>query len=307
MSGQTRAVGRRGLGGDGLGTLLLASGLFGVMAVCVRAALRSMPATQIVFVRFAGSFLFMLLATQGRGLRPRSGNAGRLVLRGLIGAVSITFYFLGIEGAGAGLATLVQNSYPVFALLLAVLLGDETFTRRLGAALAASLAGATVILGARIDLGSVTTMGIFASLAASMLAGGAVVTAQQLRRSEGAAIITTWFMGVGVVVSAPALLAGLPQPSAPLVLLLAGMVLTSVLGQWLLHHGLGFTSATQGSLAAATSVFVAAALEALTLGDVPDLRACAGAVLMLAGVALAWRPGARPVPAELPDGAAAVR
>lgn len=52
---------------------------------------------------------------------------------------------------------------------------------------------------------------------------------------------------------------------------------------------LGRTSATRGSLAAATSVFLAAALEAATLGDFPDGRALAGACLMLAGVALAWR------------------
>jgi len=273
----------------GLGALLLASALFGVMAVCVRAAAQQMPATQIAFVRFVGSFVFMLAATRGRGLAPRPGNGPRLVLRGIIGAVSITFYFLGIEGAGAGLATLVQNSYPVFAATLAVLLGHEVFSRRLGSALALSIAGALVVLGARVDLASATSLGVLASIAASMMAGGAVVTAQVLRRSEGAAIITTWFMGVGVLVTAPALLAGMPSLDATTVLLLAGVVLTSVLAQWLLHHGLGFTSATQGSLAAATSVFLATALEALTLGDVPDLRTFAGAALMLGAVALAWR------------------
>jgi len=278
---------------EGLGTLLLASALFGVMAVCVRAASRSMPATQIVFVRFLGSFLFMLAATGGRGLRPRASEVGRLVFRGVIGAVSITFYFIGIEGAGAGLATLVQNSYPVFAAALAVLLGDEAFTRRLGVALALSVLGAAIVLGARVDVASATTLGVLAAIAASLLAGGAVVTAQQLRRRHGAAIITTWFMGVGVLATAPALLLGLPELDATLALLLAAVVVTSVLAQWLLHHGLGFTSATQGSLAAATSVFLAAALEALTLGDVPDARTLAGAVVMLAAVALAWR---RPAP-----------
>ena len=277
----------------GLASLLLASALFGVMAVCVRAASRDMPASQIAFVRFVGSFLFMLAVTRGRELAPRPGNRNRLILRGVIGAVSITFYFLGIEGAGAGLATLVQNSYPVFVATLAVLLGDEAFTGRLGAALALSVAGALVVLGARIDLASATTVGILASVAASMLAGWAVVTAQQLRRSEDAAKITTWFMGVGVLVTAPALLQGVPHPSGATVLLLAGVVLTSVLAQWLLHHGLGFTSASQGSLAAATSVFLATAIEALTLGDLPSARTLVGAALMLGAVALAWR---RPVP-----------
>lgn len=278
-----------GASSRGLVALLSASALFGVMAVCVRAASRDLPASQIAFVRFIGSFLFMLAATRGRGLAPRPGNRNRLVLRGVIGAVSITFYFVGIEGAGAGLATLVQNSYPVSAAILAALLGDEVFTRRLGAALALSVAGALVVLGARIDLASATTVGILASVAASMLAGWAVVTAQQLRRSEDAAKITTWFMGVGVLVTAPALLRGVPHPTTATVLLLAGVVVTSVLAQWLLHHGLGFTSASQGSLAAATSVFLATALEALTLGDLPGARTLVGAALMLGAVALAWR------------------
>ena len=100
----------------GLVSLLLASALFGVMAVCVRAASHDMHAAQIAFVRFVGSFLFMLAVTRGRRLAPRPGNRNRLILRGVIGAVSITFYFVGIEGAGAGLATLVQNSYPVCLL-----------------------------------------------------------------------------------------------------------------------------------------------------------------------------------------------
>ncbi|MBM3867097.1 MAG: DMT family transporter [Verrucomicrobia bacterium] len=175
----------------------------------------------------------------------------------------------------------------------AVLLGDETFTRRLGVALAMSGAGALVVLGARVDIASATTVGILASIAASMLAGAAVVTAQKLRRTEDAAKITTWFMGVGVLVTAPALLGGLPHVAGATVWLLAGVVLTSVLAQWLLHHGLGFTSASQGSLAAATSVFLATAIEALTLGDLPGVRTLAGAALMLGAVALAWR---RPTP-----------
>jgi len=282
-------AGRSAPSRGGLGTLLLASALFGTMAVCVRAAAQHMHAPQIAFVRFLGSFLFMLAATRGRGLRPRPGNVRQLVLRGVLGAVSITFYFVGIEGAGAGLATLVQNSYPVFVAALVVLLGHERFSLRLGAALAFSVAGALVVLGGRIDLGSTTTVGVLAAITASVLSGGAVVTAQQLRRSEGAAIITTWFMGVGVLVTAPALLAGLPSPDGQTALLLGGVVVTSVLAQWLLHHGLGFTSATQGSLAAATSVFLATALEALTLGDVPAPRTFVGAALMLGAVALAWR------------------
>jgi drug/metabolite transporter (DMT)-like permease len=96
-------------------------------------------------------------------------------------------------------------------------------------------------------------------------------------------------MGVGTILTAPALLAGVPPHDPATCALLGAVVLTSVLAQWLLHHGLGFTSATQGSLAAATSVFLATALEALVLGALPAPRTFVGAALMLGAVALAWR------------------
>jgi hypothetical protein len=50
-----------------------------------------------------------------------------LLLRGVLGAVAIT-YFVGIAGAGASLATLIQNTYPIFAALLASVFLREAFT-----------------------------------------------------------------------------------------------------------------------------------------------------------------------------------
>ncbi len=73
---------------------------------------------------------------------------------------------------------------------------------------------------------------------------------------------------------------------------LAGVVATSAAGQWLLHHGLGFTSASLGSLACATSIVTAAGLEALVLGEHLGLASLAGAVLMIAAVGLAAGGGA---------------
>ena len=94
-------------------------------------------------------------------------------------------------------------------------------------------------------------------------------------------------MAVGVACTAPALLFGLPPWSLSLGLALVGVVLTSVAGQVLLHQGLGFAPATQGSLAAATSVVTAAALEAALLGEHLHAHMLLGACLMIAAVALA--------------------
>ena len=100
-------------------------------------------------------------------------------------------------------------------------------------------------------------------------------------------IVTTHFMGVGAVVTAPAILRGLPPISPVVFLVLAGVVLTSLGGQLLLHEGLGFVSATEGSLAAATSVAVATGLQAVWLGEQIGRASLLGAGLLFAAVAVA--------------------
>jgi hypothetical protein len=104
------------------------------MAVCVRLAAVQMEAAQIASVRFAGSFVVLVMATRARALRPRPGNAGRLIVRGLLGGAAITCYYAGIERAGAGLATLLHATHPIFTALFAVLLLGEAFTSRLAGA-----------------------------------------------------------------------------------------------------------------------------------------------------------------------------
>ncbi len=271
----------------GVGVILLASVLFGVMAVFVRIAVVSMPSSQVAFVRFAGSFLVLLVVGRGRALRPQPGNLFRIVQRALLGASAIILYYHGIQGAGAGLATLLNCSYPVFTALFATTFMGERFDAHVGASLLLSMVGVVIVLHPSGALSSAALWGGMSALVAAVFAGGAVATARQLRSNESALLITTYFMAVGAILTAPTLLMGVPTLSSGLLLALAGVVLTSVAGQMLLHQGLGFAPATQGSLAAATSVVTAAVLEAVWLGDHLSTNSLIGAGFMIAAVALA--------------------
>lgn len=274
----------------GVGIILTSSLCFGTMAVCVHLAAREMGAGQIAFFRFLGSFAVMLVATRGRGLRPQPGNLLPLAFRGLIGAAAITFYFIGIAGVGAGLATLIQNTYPVFASIFAAVLLGEALSRRIGAALLLNLTGVLiVVLEPGLHLESRSALGALSAAASALMAGGAVTAVRHLRRSESASLITTYFMGVAGLATMPTLLFGLPPFTPTLVLALLGVILSSIAGQWLLHHGLGYATAAQGSLAAATNILAATALEAMVFGKEITPIMLVGGALMFSAIVLVSR------------------
>jgi drug/metabolite transporter (DMT)-like permease len=205
----------------------------------------------------------------------------------LLGSFAILLYYRGIESAGAGFATLLHCTYPISTTVFATTMIGESLDRRLTLALLLGMGGVFVVLGPGADVSSATLHGGLFALGASVLAGGAVATARYLRQTESAYLVTTYFMAVGTVCTAPALLAGLPHLPPPLLLALLGVVGASVAGQVLLHHGLGFAPAIQGSLAAATTVVSAAALEAFWLGDHLSRHTMAGACLLVVAVAVA--------------------
>jgi drug/metabolite transporter (DMT)-like permease len=270
----------------GIGVILVSSLAFGAMAVCVRAASRSLAAEPIAFIRFLGSLLVLLALRRGQSLRPR-GRLVPVLLRGILGAAAILLYYRGIEGAGAGLATLLHCTYPIWTALFATTVLRERFDLPLAAAVGLCIGGIVVVVGPGAELSSAAMAGCVSALAASVLAGGAVATARQLRLTESAYLVTTYFMAVGTLLTAPGLFAGIPVLTPALAAVLAGVVLTSVAGQFLLHQGLGFAPATQASLAAATSTVSAAVLEAVWLGEHLTFNTLAGAALMVVAVGLA--------------------
>jgi drug/metabolite transporter (DMT)-like permease len=279
-----------------VGVVLVAAVLFGMMAVLVRVACREMASGQVACLRFAGSLLVLLALSRGRGLRPSPGKLPRVLIRGLLGAVSIVLYYHAIAEAGAGVATLLYSIYPVWTALIARPLVGERVDGNLGAALALSVAGLVAVLGPGVEARHAALPGAAAAIAASVFAGGAVAAARQLRLTETTLVVTTHFMAVGTVVTAPAFLAGLAPLSPATLAALAGIVLTSLGGQLLLHEGLGFLPAAQGSLTVATSVAVASGLQAAWLGEHLGRESLLGALLIVAAVGVAARPTGAPSP-----------
>jgi drug/metabolite transporter (DMT)-like permease len=159
---------RRRVLARGVGVILISSLCFGAMAVLVRAASTDMAAGQIAFLRFLGALLVLLALRRGHSLRP-VGPLWPVLLRGLFGASAILLYFHAIHGAGAGLATLLHCTYPIWTAVFAVTLIRERIDLPLLIAIALCLGGIAVVVGPGANLSNAATVGSLCALAASVL------------------------------------------------------------------------------------------------------------------------------------------
>jgi drug/metabolite transporter (DMT)-like permease len=100
--------------------MLMSTLAFACMNVLVRYLVRINP-HQIVFFRSAGSlfFTFGFLLTNKI---PTLGNKRKLlVLRGLVGASSMTLFFMSIKYLPVGTAVSLRYIAPIFATIFAIL------------------------------------------------------------------------------------------------------------------------------------------------------------------------------------------
>jgi drug/metabolite transporter (DMT)-like permease len=273
--------------------LLFASSIFfGLSAVLVRLATRAgMDGGQVTLLRFS----FGLAAIVGIfAARPGTFRPVRhwlLVSRGAFGAIAALLYFLAIERIPAGQATLLNNTFPIWAVLLSLVLLNERPTIHLAIALAIGSAGVFLVLGGgsfRPGLGLGELLGI-----ASAVVGGAAVTSMRaLRATDNAPTIFFAFTVGGVLVSAPYALGAWPGGWLPYAAAL-GVGIAAFLAQLTMTEAYGALSVPEAAIWQQLTP-IASYLWALTLGERIGLVTMAGVLLGVAGIVYGSLLGHRP-------------
>jgi drug/metabolite transporter (DMT)-like permease len=128
----------------------------------------------------------------------RFNNWPLLLLRGLTGAVSMILFFWTIDLIGLLTATLYLYVYPVFAILLAMLLFKERFSLWVLAPLAAALAGLYLIVSPNFQG---LTLGHGIGMSTALLGGIARAALRQLRKSDSPSNIVVLFMFFSMVLA----------------------------------------------------------------------------------------------------------
>jgi drug/metabolite transporter (DMT)-like permease len=266
-------------------TLMVAALCFAVMALAAKLAARTLPGENVAFVRF----LVMLLPFTSPALARRALTFQRLdllVYRGLFGGAAVLLYFLAIEKIPVGLATLLNSTSPVWAVLSAAIFLGERARPLVALPFAAALGGMALAAGALVAPRAGFRIGRWEAVAllSSVLAGAAVAAIRAARRSEGSWAIYGSFTLCGVLITAPFALAGWRWPDAREWALLAVVGLASVAAQLLMTHAYRWVDNLQAGVILQLNVVVTLALGVALLGERLAPSQLAGAALALAGV-----------------------
>jgi drug/metabolite transporter (DMT)-like permease len=276
-------------------TLIVSSAMFATMALAAKVVARRIPGPQVALVRFAAGVLVTAVAWLSRRVVIRPRRWGWLLARGFFGGTAVLAYFACIERVPIGLATLLNQTYPVYTLLFAWALIGERPSRAALVALPLTLGGVALIIGVRA--GQLHAAGGALLGVLSAITSGVAVTAIRAARRErddGQPSETAWsvflsFTTLGALVTLPSVLPPFGHwvaPSGREWALLAAVGATSVIAQIILTASLRHVSGATAGIISQLTVLFAVAGGALLFGDPVTVSFAIGGALTLTGVAL---------------------
>lgn len=128
--------------------------------------------------------VWLLYAPRGQVSFKRAATGRMLVSRGVMGALGTAAYYLTLPVLGAGKATLIGNTWVIWAALLAVPMLGETLTLRKLAGMALAIGGIALITGWQSGDFRQFGQGELIAISGAFIAAGVVVVIRQLTRTE---------------------------------------------------------------------------------------------------------------------------
>jgi drug/metabolite transporter (DMT)-like permease len=178
--------------------MALAVLIFSFMGALAKFAAESVPPAEVVFFRSAINLVLILFIHYCRKKRgPLLGRNKRLlVLRGVLGAVALNFWFYALSKMPVADVMLVFLAAPIFVLPIAYLWLKEDVTRRQLLAIPVLLAG--VLLVIKPGFG-VMNIGGLAALTCALFAAGSHVTIRRLADEDAHTVVLGVLLALGVL------------------------------------------------------------------------------------------------------------
>lgn len=206
-----------------------------------------------------------------------------LIARGLVGGLGIPIYYITIVELGAGRATLLNCTYPLFATIIAAVFLKEAINIKQLFWIGIALLGIVFISGEGVaHLADVNPYDLLALLGA-LLAGCVVVIIRHLHRdTHTSTIYAAQCLYCGLISLAPGAEGALQVSSFALTFLIAGSLLAT-LGQLAMTFAYKSLPVSQGASLQLALPLATAAGGVFFFGESYSLRDLIGAAFILAG------------------------
>jgi drug/metabolite transporter (DMT)-like permease len=274
--------------------------LFGLSAVLAKIACRDglMTGGQVTLIRFVLGIGLVVTLFVARPGTFRPVRYGLLASRGLFGGTAALLYFLSIALIPAGEATLLNNTFPIWAVIISFFLLGERPTIHLAVALVVASVGVFLVLGGgqvSFGLGAGEALGI----ASAVLGGAAVTSIRALRATDNAPTIFFAMSLGGVLVSIPYGLDPWPHDLVPW-LAAGGVGLVAFVAQLLMTEAYGALEVAEAALWQQLTP-IASFAWALSIGEQLSGMTAVGVFLGIGGVVYGSLFGHRPRPDADPE------
>lgn len=219
-----------------------------------------------------------------RGIPLKGKNQGLLLIRALAGFAAMTLNFYALAQIPLGDAALLNQSSPIFVVLLSWFFLDERLSGRLVVLVLLSFLGILLVLR---PSGNVFNLAGLAGLLGSIFAAGAYVAIRQLHQTDSFWTMAFYFMVAAALLSLPPMLHTWVMPNSGQLLLLIGIGLFGSLGQLFMTYAYKNDSASWVAPFSYAGVLFSFILGMAFFGDSLDWAGGLGALLtILGGIAL---------------------
>jgi drug/metabolite transporter (DMT)-like permease len=266
-------------------SMLLAGIFFAMMNVSVK-FVPHIPAIEIVWFRSVFSLVFTYIILRKQAISVFGNNKGSLVIRGIVGSISLILFFYTLQRIPLASAVTMQYLSPIFTTILGVFILKEKVRPVQYLYFAMAFAGVVIIQGVdtRVDMLS-AAMGVISGLAA----GVAYNMIRKLKTSEHPLVIVFYFPLVAL-------------PVATVIMFFDWVMPTG--WDWLILLWIGFCTQTAqyfmtvayqtGNLSRVSSISYMAVIYALIFGfilfgETFPIASYIGMALVLAGILLNLR------------------
>jgi O-acetylserine/cysteine efflux transporter len=274
-------------------TALVAAGaLWGLSVPLSKLALPWLGAGWLTFVRFAAAAPLLALS-RPRALRDACTIP--ILASGAVGfGAAILLQNAGVEHTSVTHAALVVGAVPVLVALLAAGGGQAVTRPRAWAGYALALLGIGLVAGAGGS--GASPSGDLLVLASAALSAGFIAMQPRLLHGRDAAAVTAVQFAAGALVALPVAFATQPVPPAPAsggsaAAVAALALIATPLPFWLFAFGQARVPAPLAGAFVNLEPVVGAAVGWLAFGNPATMVQVAGALAVLAGIALSARSG----------------